>query len=79
MREAEALSQGDSVCSVLLIDHEGLLRDGASPGLPADYLAAIDRLKQRKPGPEERSVVEALAQVACAVIELAGRSMPLPA
>jgi GAF domain-containing protein len=35
----------DSVCSVLLLDGEGLLRNGASPNLPADYLDAIDRLK----------------------------------
>lgn len=45
VREAEAVSHGGSVCSVLLLDSEGLLRNGASPGLPADYLAAIDRLK----------------------------------
>ena len=45
VREAEAVSHGGSVCSVLLLDGEGLLRNGASPGLPADYLAAIDRLK----------------------------------
>lgn len=43
--EAETVSHGGSVCSVLLLDEEGLLRNGASPGLPADYLAAIDRLK----------------------------------
>ena len=42
---AESHSDGRSVCSVLLLDDEGLLRNGASPGLPADYLAAIDRLK----------------------------------
>ena len=45
VREAEAVSHGGAVCSVLLLDEEGLLRNGASPGLPADYLAAIDRLK----------------------------------
>ena len=45
VREAEAVSHGSAVCSVLLLDNEGLLRNGASPGLPADYLAAIDRLK----------------------------------
>lgn len=43
--EAEAVSHGGAVCSVLLLDTDGLLRNGASPGLPADYLAAIDRLK----------------------------------
>ena len=42
--QAERLSE-KSVCSVLLLDKQGLLRNGASPGLPADYLDAIDRLK----------------------------------
>jgi len=41
----EEVSQGRTLASILLIDEEGLLRDGASPSLPADYLAAIDRLK----------------------------------
>ena len=45
VREAETLSAGAAVCSILLLDGDGLLRDGASPGLPADYLAAIDGLK----------------------------------
>ena len=45
VREAETLSGGAAVCSILLLDGDGLLRDGASPGLPADFLAAIDRLK----------------------------------
>jgi GAF domain-containing protein len=35
----------DTVCSILVLDAEGLLRNGASPNLPADYLDAIDRLK----------------------------------
>ena len=43
--EAETLSAGRAVCSVLLLDDGGLLRNGASPGLPTDYLAAIDGLK----------------------------------
>jgi GAF domain-containing protein len=34
-----------STASILRIDAEGLLRNGASPNLPADYLDAIDRLK----------------------------------
>ena len=42
---AEAMSAGRTVASILLIDGEGLLRNGASPNLPADYLDAIDRLK----------------------------------
>jgi GAF domain-containing protein len=37
--------RGSAVCSILVLDKEGLLRDAASPNLPADYLAAIDRLK----------------------------------
>jgi GAF domain-containing protein len=41
----EAVSDGRTVCSVLVLDKEGLLRNGASPNLPADYLDAIDRLK----------------------------------
>jgi hypothetical protein len=56
VREAEAVSHGGAVCSVLLLDDEGLLRNGASPGLPADYLAAIDRLK-----PDAREVAPSLA------------------
>lgn len=31
--------------SILVLDEDGLLRNGASPNLPADYLRAIDRLK----------------------------------
>ena len=41
----ETLSQGRTVASILLLDKEGLLRNGASPNLPADYLDAIDRLR----------------------------------
>jgi GAF domain-containing protein len=41
----EALAQGQVVASILLLDREGLLRNGASPNLPADYLDAIDRLR----------------------------------
>ena len=43
--QAEDMYDDDSVCSVLMLDAEGLLRNGASPRLPPDYLAAIDRLK----------------------------------
>ena len=42
---AEAVSGPRSAASVLLLDDEGLLRNGASPNLPRDYLDAIDRLK----------------------------------
>jgi GAF domain-containing protein len=42
---AEHVAGDSSVCSILVLDKEGLLRNAASPNLPADYLAAIDRLK----------------------------------
>jgi GAF domain-containing protein len=42
---AESASGPDSVASILLLDEEGLLRNGSSPKLPADYLRAIDGLK----------------------------------
>lgn len=42
---AELLSGPGSVASILVLDEDGLLRNGASPKLPADYLAAIDRLR----------------------------------
>lgn len=41
----ETLSSGHTVASILLLDREGLLRNGASPSLPADYLDKIDRLR----------------------------------
>jgi GAF domain-containing protein len=42
---AEELCERSIVASILLLDSEGLLRNGASPNLPADYLDAIDRLR----------------------------------
>ena len=42
---AEDLSGPDSAASILVLDENGLLRNGASPQLPKDYLAAIDRIK----------------------------------
>lgn len=42
---AEALAGPGSTASILVIDEEGLLRNGASPNLPPDYLDAIDRLR----------------------------------
>jgi GAF domain-containing protein len=42
---AEALAGRGAVASILVLDRDGLLRNGASPNLPADYLSAIDRLK----------------------------------
>jgi GAF domain-containing protein len=44
-RSADALSGDETVSSILVLDEEGLLRNGASPNLPEDYLTAIDRLK----------------------------------
>jgi GAF domain-containing protein len=41
----EALAGKGSAVSILVLDSDGFLRNGASPNLPADYLDAIDRLK----------------------------------
>lgn len=42
---AEVLAGPDATVSILVLDDDGLLRNGASPNLPPDYLDAIDRLK----------------------------------
>ena len=42
---AEVLASPGATVSILVLDEEGLLRNGASPNLPSDYLQAIDRLK----------------------------------
>ena len=42
---AETVSGPRAAASVLVLDEEGLLRNGASPNLPRDYLNAIDRLR----------------------------------
>jgi GAF domain-containing protein len=42
---AERLAGRSAVCSILVLDKQGLLRNASSPNLPADYLAAIDGLK----------------------------------
>jgi GAF domain-containing protein len=42
---AETIAGRDTVSSILLLDKNGLLRNGASPRLPSDYLQAIDGLK----------------------------------
>ena len=42
---AENVSGPRTVVSVLVLDQDGLLRNGSSPNLPRDYLDAIDRLK----------------------------------
>jgi GAF domain-containing protein len=41
----EQFTDGRTVASILVLDREGLLRNGASPNLPADYLDKIDRLR----------------------------------
>jgi GAF domain-containing protein len=42
---AEEIAGPGCVSSVLVLDENGLLRNGASPNLPSDYLDAIDRLQ----------------------------------
>lgn len=42
---AEKAAGLETVASILLLDKDGLLRNGASPKLPADYLKAIDGIK----------------------------------
>src|SRR5437764_379544 len=42
---AEEIAGEGAVSSILLLDKEGLLRNGFSPHLPFDYLTAIDGLK----------------------------------
>jgi GAF domain-containing protein len=44
-RTAEAVAGEGATVSILVLDDTGLLRNGASPDLPDDYLAAIDGLK----------------------------------
>lgn len=36
--QAESLAGRGAVSSILVLDQDGLLRNGASPNLPADYL-----------------------------------------
>ena len=42
---AEQASGPGTTVSILVLDDQGLLRNGASPNLPPDYLDAIDRLR----------------------------------
>ena len=42
---AEMVAGAGTAASILVLDDHGLLRNGASPNLPSDYLDAIDRLK----------------------------------
>jgi GAF domain-containing protein len=44
-KAAEVVAGSGASVSILVLDPDGLLRNGASPNLPADYLTAIDRLK----------------------------------
>ncbi|HVF31182.1 MAG TPA: PAS domain S-box protein [Pyrinomonadaceae bacterium] len=44
-RTVEKQSGGASVASILLLDGDGRLRNGASPSLPYDYIKAIDGIK----------------------------------
>jgi GAF domain-containing protein len=41
----EVVAGPGAAVSILVLDQDGLLRNGASPNLPSDYLDAIDRLK----------------------------------
>jgi GAF domain-containing protein len=43
--QAEMASGPGATASILLLDEKGLLRNGASPRLPADYIKAINGLK----------------------------------
>lgn len=45
VRTAEAVAGNNAVSSILVLDKDGLLRNGSSPGLPYDYLTAIDGIK----------------------------------
>jgi hypothetical protein len=54
----EVLAGPGTAVSILVIDQDGLLRNGASPNLPADYLMAIDRLK---PNPDLGTCASAAA------------------
>lgn len=61
---AERLAGPGTVASILVLDETGLLRNGASPNLPADYLRAIDRLK-----PDARvGTCAAAAATGCVVV-----------
>ncbi len=63
---AESVTGHGTATSILLLDKEGLLRNGASPKLPDDYLKAIDGLK---PDPNVGTCAAAAA-TGCIVITL---------
>lgn len=60
----EMLAGPGSVVSILYVDQDGLLRNAASPNLPADYLKAIDRLKPNA----NLGTCAAAAATGCAVV-----------
>ncbi len=61
---AEAVSGPGATVSILVLDPDGLLRNGASPNLPSDYLTAISGLK-----PDSRvGTCAAAAATGCAVM-----------
>jgi GAF domain-containing protein len=62
--EGEILAGSGASVSILVLDREGLLRNGASPNLPSDYLDAIDRLK---PNPHVGTCAAAAATVAVVI------------
>jgi GAF domain-containing protein len=64
VRAAEVIGGEGAVSSILVLDKEGLLRNGSSPGLPYDYLTAIDGLK---PNPSVGTCAAAAA-TGCMVI-----------
>jgi hypothetical protein len=61
---AEAVAAPGAVASILVLDEQGLLRNGASPNLPRDDLDAIDRLQ---PNPRVGTCAAAAA-TGCIVI-----------
>lgn len=65
-KQAENAAGTDTVSSILVLDNEGLLRNGASPRLPKDYLAAIDGLK---PHPQVGTCAAAAATASMVVTE----------
>lgn len=64
IQAAELISPPGAVSSILVLDEQGLLRNGHSPGLPSDYLEAIDRLK---PNPRVGTCAAAAATAAVVV------------
>ena len=60
----EALAGPGATVSILVLDADGLLRNGASPNLPDDYLEAIDGLK---PDPDVGTCAAAAA-TGCPVV-----------